>query len=163
MRPRTIGLFCVLLIAVAAVVGWQLAKDDDEPKPEQTVEAIAPKPFKGGLAFKEPPVLRSRGGVLRGTIVAKNGTIRVSGIKVANTQSYGIAGEQRGLLGPTLRVNPGDKVDLVLDNQLVQPREVGPQSTSDPQPMTHGGECSTTSRPSPASRSSRTFIFTGFT
>ena len=91
------------------------------------MEKIAPKPFRAGLAFREPPSLRSSRGRLRGTIVAKNGTIRVSGIKVSNTQSYGVSGEPRGLLGPTLRVRPGDLVDLVLDNRLRQPALVPPK------------------------------------
>ena len=143
MRPRWILL--VIVVVAAVVVGGVLLvdKDDDSQQSaagEKTVESIPPKPFAAGAAFREPPSLRSSRGRLRGTIVAKNGTIRVSGVKVANTQSYGVAGQPRGLLGPTLRVNPGDLVDLVLDNRLTQPALVpakqAPQSSA-PAP----GEC----------------------
>lgn len=140
MRLRTLLVVAVLIAAVVVAVVLVIDDDDDdEPSAgEQTVTAIKPAPFTAGLAFREPPSLRSAHRRLRGTIVAKNGTIEVSGVRVHNTQSYGIAGERRGLLGPTLRVQPGDLVDLVLDNRLVAPPLVpaktdsGAPSTSQP-------------------------------
>lgn len=142
---KILGLVVLLLVAVVALAAWQLLKDkedDDAPEPEQIVKAIPPAPFKAGLKFAEPPSLRSRGGKLRGTIVAKNGTILVSGVKVHNTQSYGMAGEQRGLLGPTLRVKPGDLVDLVLDNRLVEPAAVPSTKQNEAaEEMAHTDEC----------------------
>ena len=142
---RLLLLIVVVLLAVVVAVIFITDDEDDKPSTgESTVEAIKPAPFKAGLAFREPPSLRSRNKRLRGTIVAKNGTIRVSGIKVDNTQSYGVAGEPRGLLGPTLRVRPGDLVDLVLDNRLVAPPQVPEKKdsgdASPAQPM-HHGEC----------------------
>jgi suppressor of ftsI len=141
MRPRMLGLVVLVLIAVVVAAVWLLTKDD---KGEATVAAIGPAPLKGGLAFAEPPSLRSSGGRLSGTIVAKNGTVDVSGIRVAGTQTFGIAGQRRGLLGPTLRVAPGDLVDLVLDNRLTQygPIPAGTATsttTTGHDPM--GGEC----------------------
>src|SRR5687767_892693 len=77
-------------------------------------------PFTTGRTFREPPVLRSTKGRLKRTIVARNGTIDVSGVQVDATQTYGVGTTARGLLGPTLHVQPGDLIDLVLDNQLTQ-------------------------------------------
>src|SRR3954452_15006425 len=122
MRLRTLLVVAVFVAAVAVAIVLVI-KDDDAKKSagEVTVSAIGPAPFTAGMAFREPPSLRSRDGRLRGTIVAKNGTIVVSGVKVRNTQSYGMAGARSGLLGPTLRAQPNDLVDLVLDNRLVAP------------------------------------------
>ncbi|MBD0283309.1 MAG: hypothetical protein ICV69_14130 [Thermoleophilaceae bacterium] len=41
-----------------------------------------------------------------------NGTIEVGGVPLDATQTYGVRGAVRGLLGPTLRVKPGDLIDL---------------------------------------------------
>jgi suppressor of ftsI len=153
VRPRTLLLAAVALAAVVVAVMYIVRDEDNErtddaakSAAQATVAAIKPAPFKAGMTFREPPSLRSSGGYLRGTIVAKNGTIRVSGIKVRNTQSYGVAGAQRGLLGPTLRVQPGDQVDLVLDNQLVAPSPV-PEEASPAQPVPHGECHDTTIKP----------------
>ncbi len=142
MRLRMLLLVAVALGGAAVAVSG--VADGDESTGESTVAAIAPAPFTSGIAFREPPSLRSVNRRLRGTIIAKNGTIEVSGIKVRNTQTYGVAGQRRGLLGPTLRVQPGDLVDLVLDNKLVAPPQVPPKNdsgnASPAQPM-HHGEC----------------------
>ena len=149
MRLRRLLLILVALAAVVVATVYITKDDDAENAAEQakkaaaesTVAAVGPAPFRAGMAFREPPSLRSRNRRLRGTIVAKNGTIRVSGIKVDNTQSYGIDGQPRGLLGPTLRVQPGDLVDLVLDNRLVTPAHLPKATDAEPaQPIAHG-EC----------------------
>jgi FtsP/CotA-like multicopper oxidase with cupredoxin domain len=90
-------------------------------------------PFTTGEAFREPPSISSVNKRLRFTMVAKNGTITVGGLQIGNAQSYTVAGSPAGLLGPTLRVNPGDEIDIVLDNQLVQPEVTpAPSGTHDP-------------------------------
>ena len=125
----------------AALVVTQAQPNAARQSSEQIVKAIEPAPFKAGLPFREPPVLRSSNGRLRGTLVAQTGPIEVSGIRVENAQSYALAGQQRGLLGPTLHARPGDLVDLVLDNELVQPQPVPGTAGADlAQPMAHG-EC----------------------
>ena len=147
MRLRT--LLLVVVVIAAAVVGAYVVIDDDDdddatPSTSKTTPVLGPAPFQAGLAFREPPSLRSKNGRLRGTIVAKTGTIRVSGIKVHETQSYAVAGEPRGLLGPTLRVRPGDLVDLVLDNRLVAPAPPPADNAGAGtalETMHHGGEC----------------------
>ena len=90
-------------------------------------------PFTTGEAFREPPSISSVNKRLKFTMVAKNGTITVGGLQIGNAQSYTVAGSPAGLLGPTLRVNPGDEIDIVLDNQLVQPAVTpAPAATHDP-------------------------------
>jgi suppressor of ftsI len=125
----------------AALIVTQAQPNAARQSSEQIVKAIESAPFKAGLPFREPPVLRSSHGRLRGTLVAQTGPIEVSGIRVENAQSYALAGQQRGLLGPTLHARPGDLVDLVLDNELVQPQPVPGTAGADlAQPMAHG-EC----------------------
>jgi suppressor of ftsI len=97
-------------------------------------------PFATGRAFREPPVVRSSNGRLRRTIIARNGTIEVSGVPLDATQTYGVRGAVRGLLGPTLRVEPGDLIDLVLANRLTQPPTI-PVTTPAPVVPAHGEAC----------------------
>jgi suppressor of ftsI len=99
-----------------------------------------PPPFTTGSAFREPPVVRSSNGRLRATIVARNGTIAVSGVPLDGMQTYGVGSAARGLLGPTLHVKPGDLVDLVLDNQLTQPPAISVTTPASVGPMRHD-EC----------------------
>jgi suppressor of ftsI len=97
-------------------------------------------PFVTGRAFREPPVVRSSNGRLRRTIVARNGTVQVGGVSLHATQTYGVRGAARGLLGPTLRVKPGDLIDLVLDNRLTQPPTI-PVTTPAPVIPPHADAC----------------------
>jgi FtsP/CotA-like multicopper oxidase with cupredoxin domain len=80
--------------------------------------------FKSGMPLTEPPVLASSHHKLRTTIVAQNGTVTVSGVDIGNTQTYAAGSLPRGFLGPTLHVNPGDTVDIILDNRLEVPEDV---------------------------------------
>jgi len=100
---------------------------------------LAP-PFTTGSTFREPPVVRSSNGRLRRTIVARNGTIEVSGVPLDGMQTYGVGSAARGLLGPTLHVQPGDLIDLVLDNQLTQPPAIAVTTPASVEPMRHD-EC----------------------
>jgi suppressor of ftsI len=91
----------------------------------QAPPVIPPAPFASGMAFKEPPVVRSRDGRLRTTLVARNGSVEISGVTVAETQTFAARGAdgstQRGFLGPTLHVQPGDRIQLTLDSRLTIP------------------------------------------
>ena len=74
------------------------------------------------MPFQEPPAVRSRGKVLRTALLAENGTVDISGVRVAEAQTYAASGPggstARGFLGPTLHVNPGDTIEMTLDNQV---------------------------------------------
>ena len=121
--------------------------------------------YHTGHAFQEPPVLRSSKGRLKQTLVARNGTILVGGVALDAAQTYGVGSTPRGLLGPTLHVQPGDTIDLVLDNRLVQLPEIPtPTTTRDrcPPPRT-GVIARTTPRSRPGIRSRRTCTSTACT
>ena len=50
----------------------------------------------------------------------------MSGVRVAATQTYAATSARsgrtrRGILGPTLRVQPGDRIEITLDNRLTVP------------------------------------------
>lgn len=115
----------VAVLAIGVVVAVLIAGGDDgkdtTTTTEQTVAVLQPPPFKPGLAFEEPPVLRTQDGPIE--LVARNGTIEVSGVEVDEAQSYVPVGASQvearpGLLGPTLQVEPGETLDITLDNQL---------------------------------------------
>jgi FtsP/CotA-like multicopper oxidase with cupredoxin domain len=111
----------VLALLVADVVTGLLASHDPaKPKPT----AVEQPKYEEGRPFGEPPVVRSRNKRLKTTLVAQNGTVTIAGVQVANTETYAASSMPRGLLGPTLRVEPGDTIDLTLDNRLRKPDDV---------------------------------------
>jgi suppressor of ftsI len=100
-----------------------------------TVPAIPPAPFTHHSPFAEPPVVSSRHGHLTGTLFAANAkVVRISGVDVEQTQTYrataGSMATARGFIGPTLHLEPGDVLDLVLDNHLVAPESEPPTDGS---------------------------------
>jgi suppressor of ftsI len=68
-----------------------------------------------GAALREPPVLRSRHGVLRATLPVERRVVRVAGKRVRGKVYAG------SFPGPTLRVRPGDVIDLRVVNRLGEP------------------------------------------
>lgn len=143
MSVRAMVLLLVAL-AVGVGAGVLLAGGDDDDKDkggattaaqsEFNPPAIPPDPFKAGLKFWEPPPVRSTGRPpnrrLRATITAQNGVVDVSGLKVAGTQTYSAEGPggsaPPAFLGPTLHAEPGDTVELTLDNKLTVPAGADP-------------------------------------
>jgi FtsP/CotA-like multicopper oxidase with cupredoxin domain len=143
----TVRVVAVALVAGAAVA-WSIAANDGgggtaaaqgaAAVPTTTVPAT---PLTPGLAFREPPVVKSTvvrptyGNpyrALRATLVARNATVKVSGLDVAGAQTYAVKESDRGLLGPTLQVKPGDWVELTLDNKLTIPGLTTPPSPNCP-------------------------------
>ncbi len=126
--PRFAALATIVAALAAALVvllaggGEPGAQAQEQVKPPGK---IPPDPFRAGLPFEEPPVVRSRDGRLRTTLRAENATVEISGKDVGETQTYAARGPggspARGFLGPTLRVRPGDVVQITLDNQLTVP------------------------------------------
>jgi FtsP/CotA-like multicopper oxidase with cupredoxin domain len=111
-RPRHLAALLVLACVVAvAIVGLDGDGDGD------TDTATVPATFDAqqGRAFDEPGVLRSRGGHLRTTFRVQEGRFEVAGVSVRG-ESY------RGtFIGPTLRVEPGDTIELRVVNRLGEP------------------------------------------
>ena len=65
--------------------------------------------------FSEPPEVGSKNGVLVTTITAAKQESRL-GDKELSTMVY-----NGSLVGPTLRVSPGDRIELTLVNELKEP------------------------------------------
>jgi len=85
-----------------------------------------------GRAFEQPDVRRSRGGLLRTTFTVEERRFTVAGVEVRG-KSY-----QGEFIGPTLRVRPGDTIEIRLVNRLGEPTNlhehgfhVSPIGTSD--------------------------------
>ena len=73
------------------------------------------RPAGAESAFAEPVELVSQGGVLRATLTAARGEAEVAGQRFATTVY------NEALVGPTLRVRPGDLIELTLVNELDEP------------------------------------------
>jgi FtsP/CotA-like multicopper oxidase with cupredoxin domain len=69
-------------------------------------------PTVQGQPLTEPPVIRSRNGLLQTTFAVHQAAYAVAGQQVQG-KTYG-----PGLLGPTLVVSPGDRIEIELQNQL---------------------------------------------
>jgi suppressor of ftsI len=65
---------------------------------------------KAGLPLTEPAQIHSRGGVLKATLDARRRTIEVSGSRIEAQPFNG------RLIGPTLHVRPGDRLDVTIRN-----------------------------------------------
>jgi suppressor of ftsI len=120
LLPR-LAAAATLALGVALVVSLDGAPRAQAPPPA----ILQPAPFTPGMPFTEPPVVSSRDGRLKTRLVARNGSVEISGVTVAETQTYAAAGpdgsSRRGFLGPTLRVRPGDRIELTLDSRLTVP------------------------------------------
>jgi FtsP/CotA-like multicopper oxidase with cupredoxin domain len=66
-------------------------------------------------AFKEPDQIRSHRGVLKATLVAQEGDAMMAGKRVSRTMTY-----NGKFPGPTLRVHPGDRIELKLVNRMTE-------------------------------------------
>jgi suppressor of ftsI len=71
-----------------------------------------------GQPFAEPPVLASRGGVLRIDLRVSATTYAVAGTPIRG-QAY-----DGTFIGPTLRVRPGDTISMRFHNQLSEPTNI---------------------------------------
>ncbi len=71
--------------------------------------------FRRGANFANPPELDSRGGVLQATLVADDRTAMIGGRPILARVYDG------SFPGPTLRVRPGDRLEITLVNRLAEP------------------------------------------
>jgi suppressor of ftsI len=71
-------------------------------------------PTRQGQPLVEPPVIRSTAGLLQTTFDVREATYEVAGQQV-DGKTYG-----PGILGPTLVVNPGDRIEIELQNHLAE-------------------------------------------
>ncbi len=113
-----LGLGVVVMVLLTAVVAAGVVRSRWTPQ--------------SGRPFSEPPSIHSHGGVLRATLWASDRTIDVAGDSVTARVYNG------SFTGPTLYVNPGDRLLVTLVNHLDQPTNlhfhgfhVTPQGTGD--------------------------------
>jgi len=92
--------------------GLAAAAPGDLPPVPTTFPTIQNQPFA------EPPVLASRGGVLRIDLRVSATTYAVAGTPIRG-QAY-----DGTFIGPTLRVRPGDTISMRFHNQLSEPTNI---------------------------------------
>lgn len=109
----------------AAALTSSRSPPEGQPPPAGTAADRSP-------AFREPPSVSSRGGVLRATLRATRSRIEIGSQPVV-TEVY-----DGSYIPPTLRARPGDVIRLQLVNQLDEPTNlhthglhVSPQGNSD--------------------------------
>src|SRR5919112_5079599 len=107
---RTFAIGAVLVTgSVAATAATHRAAGRPVPTTFPTVQ---------GQPFAEPAVLRSRGGVLATTLTVAPTTYRVAGTPIRGKAYDG------AFIGPTLRVHPGDRIELRFRNELDEPTNI---------------------------------------
>ena len=112
MRPtglRALPALAVVAIAAGAGVAASAPGDRQVPTTFPTVQ---------GRSFVQPPVLRSRHGVLAATLTVSPTTYRVAGTPIRGKAYDG------SFIGPTMRLRPGDTIRLRFRNELDEPTNV---------------------------------------
>ena len=112
MRPtglRALPALAVVAIAFGAGVAASAPGDRQVPTTFPTVQ---------GRSFVQPPVLRSRHGVLAATLTVSPTTYRVAGTPIRGKAYDG------SFIGPTMRLRPGDTIRLRFRNELDEPTNV---------------------------------------
>jgi suppressor of ftsI len=103
--PYLAALLVVLCLAAVVIV---VLDGDSAPAPVGFIPQL-------GRAFDEPAVLRSRGGRLTTTFRVAERRFDVAGQPVRGKSYRG------SFIGPTLRVRPGDTIEIRLVNRLGEP------------------------------------------
>jgi suppressor of ftsI len=115
-RPARRGLLLapVALVVLATCEGL-LAIAATKALPSKAGRAAIALAKPAPTAYSEPRVIRSHGGVLRATLVARTGTAVINGRRWGGTDTF-----DGTFTGPTLVVNPGDTIKLRFVNELHQ-------------------------------------------
>jgi len=114
MKPRRRHLALLLLAAGGATIAIVGLTGKVGTRTERTAVAGTFNPQRGH-SFEQPAVLRSHDGVLRTTFTVEQGLVNIAGVDVRG-KSY-----QGTFIGPTLRVRPGDIIEIRLVNRLGEP------------------------------------------
>ena len=80
-----------------------------------SVDLLPPAATAAGADLAEPQEIRAVDGVLRATLTAEEREVDVAGQRILARVFNG------GFVGPTLRVRPGERMELELVNRLAQP------------------------------------------
>jgi suppressor of ftsI len=116
IAPRHLGV--LVLVACAAIADAVILNElvgERGGTPATGTPIVAQWAPQRARAFTEPAVLRSRDGLLATTLTVDEGRRAVAGSEV-QAKSY-----NGQFIGPTLRVRPGDLLDLHLVNRLGEP------------------------------------------
>src|SRR3970282_1798033 len=87
-----------------------------------------------GGPFREPEVRRSRDGVLKTSLDLRFATYRLAG-RVLEVPTY-----EGSIPGPTLRLRPGDALQIHYTNNLQFPKSVADAIAKMPMPAMAGGQ-----------------------
>jgi suppressor of ftsI len=107
-RPLVIAAVLATAVVVGVAVVVLIASGRKPP-------SAKPLAATSGLPFAEPHELRSRHGVLRARLVVERKPVSVSGRRVQGTVVNG------RFAAPTLRLRPGDRMEITLVNRLSEP------------------------------------------
>lgn len=107
-RPRVVLAAILVCLSLTAAQGSAAPSTDTRP-----AAAFDPVP---GKPFRQPPTVRSGGGVLDVTLIADERSVSVSGDQVRARIYARQVGDH--LTGPTLRVRPGDVMQVTIRNRL---------------------------------------------
>ena len=120
------------LIAIVLLVAGCSTPRGDDGGPNTTPAASTTAPGNTGQPFAQPPELRSANGVLRVTLTAEEREVTIAGVTVRGRVFNG------SFVAPTLRLQPGDRLEVTLVNKLPQMTNlhthgfhVSPQANSD--------------------------------
>jgi FtsP/CotA-like multicopper oxidase with cupredoxin domain len=111
---RAAAAALLTLVLVASACGGD--GSPAPPKAALTTAALDWRAFPDrGRPLREPPVRRSRHGLLRATLTVADRVVDVAGTPV-RAKTY-----DGGFVGPTLHVRPGDTLELRVVNRLGEP------------------------------------------
>ncbi len=105
MSPRLTGNVIVFMVMVVVSITFVLT----------ALVGYIHKPVGAEADFQEPSVISTNNGVLLATLIAAKHESNLSG-QLIPTMLY-----NGSLVGPTLLINPGDRVELSLVNSLEEP------------------------------------------
>jgi FtsP/CotA-like multicopper oxidase with cupredoxin domain len=118
-RPTRTWAGAAALLATAALAGCATQGETGRQRPSKTDFPVAATfPADTGRPLREPPELRSHNGVLRATLSVDETVVDVAGGRVRG-KAY-----RRSFPGPTLRVRPGDTLELRVVNRMGEPTNV---------------------------------------
>jgi suppressor of ftsI len=109
-RPLVIAVVLATAVVLGVTVAVVLIAGG-----RRTPPSAQPLAAKVGLPFTEPHQLRSHDGVLRARLIVQRKPVRVSGREVEGTVVNG------RFAAPTLKVKPGDRLEITLVNRLSGP------------------------------------------
>ena len=115
MSRRRLGTYAVGSLLAGGLLISAVATGIDAGTATSATSASGDGAFVTGRTLTEPRELRSRNGVLKVTLRAQKTSFDVSGRTVRGF-AY-----NRSYVGPTLRVKPGDTLEITLVNELGEP------------------------------------------